>query len=161
MRVPEWLFPLANRVMALLLCSPLHFLASGSIMLVRFTGRRSGVRRATPVRYLREGADGADGEGRLVCLTSRRTAWWHNFREAASVELQLAGQRVSATAEAFPEADVEIAAVLRRMLVAHPSDAAYHGIDAKCGPTADEEQLRQAVANDVLVAFTLDARQSA
>ena len=150
MRVPEWLFPLANRVMALLLCSPLHFLASGSIMLVRFTGRRSGARRATPVRYLRE------GERRLVCLTSRRTAWWHNFREAASVELQLAGRRVSATAEAFPEADVEIDAVLRRMLAAHPSDAAYHGIVGRRG-ASDEEQLRRAVANDVLVAFTLEA----
>ena len=156
MRVPEWLFPLANRVMALLLCSPLHALASDSIMLVRFTGRRSGARRTTPVRYLREGADGADGEGRLVCLTSRRTAWWHNFREAASVELQLAGRRVSATAEAFPEADVEIDAVLRRMLAAHPSDAAYHGIVGKRG-ASDEAQLRQAVANDVLVAFTLEA----
>lgn len=150
MRVPEWLFPLANRVMALLLCSPLHFLASDSIMLVRFTGRRSGARRATPVRYLRE------GESRLVCLTSRRTAWWHNFREAASVELQLAGRRVSATAEAIPEADVEIAAVLRRMLAAHPSDAAYHGIVGKRG-ASDEAQLRRAVANDVLVAFTLEA----
>ena len=150
MRVPEWLFPLANRVMALLLCSPLHFLASDSIMLVRFTGRRSGARRATPVRYLRE------GESRLVCLTSRRTAWWHNFREAASVELQLAGRRVSATAEAFPEADVEIDAVLRRMLAAHPSDAAYHGIVGKRG-ALDEAQLRRAVANDVLVAFTLEA----
>ena len=150
MRVPEWLFPLANQVMALLLCSPLHFLASGSIMLVRFTGRRTGVRRATPVRYLRE------GESRLVCLTSRRTAWWHNFREAASVELQLAGRRVSATAEAFPEADVEIDAVLRRMLAAHPSDATYHGIVGRRG-ASDEEQLRRAVANDVLVAFTLEA----
>ena len=150
MRVPEWLFPLANRVMALLLCSPLHFLASGSIMLVRFTGRRSGARRTTPVRYLRE------GERRLVCLTSRRTAWWHNFREAASVELQLAGRRVPATAEAFPEADVEIDAVLRRMLAAHPSDAAYHGIVGKRG-VSDEAQLRRAVANDVLVAFTLEA----
>lgn len=150
MRVPEWLFPLANRVMALLLCSPLHFLASDSIMLVRFTGRRTGVRRATPVRYLRE------GESRLVCLTSRRTAWWHNFREAASVELQLAGRRVSAAAEAFPEADVEIDAVLRRMLAAHPSDAAYHGIVGRRG-ASDEEQLRRAVANDVLVAFTLEA----
>lgn len=150
MRVPEWLFPLANRVMALLLCSPLHFLASGSIMLVRFTGRRSGARRATPVRYLRE------GESRLVCLTSRRTAWWHNFREAASVELQLAGRRVSATAEAFPEAAAEIDAVLRRMLAAHPSDTAYHGIVGRRG-ASDEEQLRRAVANDVLVAFTLEA----
>ena len=150
MHVPEWLFPLANRVMALLLCSPLHFLASDSIMLVRFTGRRSGARRATPMRYLRE------GESRLVCLTSRRTAWWHNFREAASVELQLAGRRVSATAEAFPEAAVEIDAVLRRMLAAHPSDAAYHGIVGRRG-ASDEEQLRRAVANDVLVAFTLEA----
>lgn len=136
--------------MALLLCSPLHFLASGSIMLVRFTGRRSGARRATPVRYLRE------NQRRLVCLTSRRTAWWHNFREAASVELQLAGRRVSATAEAFPEADVEIDAILRRMLAAHPSDATYHGIVGRRG-ASDEEQLRRAVANDVLVAFTLEA----
>ena len=154
MRVPEQLFPVVNRVMAVLLCSPLHILMSSSILLIRFTGRRSGVRRTTPVRYLRE------SEGRLVCLTSRQTAWWHNFREPASVELRLAGRRVPATAQAFPEAATEIEAVLRRMLAVHPSDAAYHGIDAKPGTVA-EEQLREAVANDVLVAFTLGARQGA
>ena len=154
MRVPEQLFPVVNRVMALLLCSPLHILMSSSILLIRFTGRRSGRRRTTPVRYLRE------SDGRLVCLTSRQTAWWHNFREPASVELQLAGRRVPATAQAFPEAAAEIEAVLQRMLAAHPSDAAYHGIDAKRG-AVDKEQLRQAVANDVLVALTLGTRQGA
>ena len=150
MRLPEALFPVANRTMALLLRSPLHGLASGSIMLMSFSGRRTGKRRATPVRYLR------DGPGRVVCLTSRRTAWWHNFRNApADVELRLAGRSVPATAQAVVEDDARTEAVLRRMLAAFPSDAPYHGIAAKGGASPSAEQIRAAVATDVLVVFEL------
>ena len=150
MRLPEALFPVANRTMALLLCSPLHGLASGSIMLLRFSGRRTGKRRATPVRYLR------DGPGRVVCLTSRGTAWWHNFRDApADVELRLAGRSVAATAQAVVEDDARTEAVLRRMLAAFPSDAPYHGIAVKRGASPSAEQIRAAVATDVLVVFEL------
>ena len=150
MRVPEPLFPILNRIMKALLHSPLHGLMSGSIMVIHFTGRKSGRRRATPVRYLR------DDDG-LFCLTGRETGWWPNFLAAAEVELQVAGKRLTATAQALPyDADAK-AVALQAMLAQFPSDAAYHGMALKRGQAPSDEQMRDAVARDVLVRFALDA----
>ena len=88
MRIPEPLFPVINRVMRLLLSSPLHALMSGSVMVIHYTGRRTGRPRWTPVRYLRESDD------TIVCLTGSETGWWPNFLEPRDVRLQLAGRRV-------------------------------------------------------------------
>ena len=151
MRLPDPLFPIVNRVMKVLLASPLHGLMSGNIMAIHFTGRKSGKRRSTPVRYLRE------GDAALFCLTGRETGWWPNFLAPATVELQLAGKRVIACAQALPDdADAKEAA-LRRMLARFPGDAAYHGIALRRGQAPTEEQIRHAVARDVLVRFALEA----
>lgn len=149
MRIPEFLFPVINRVMRLLLHSPLHRLMSGNIMVVYFRGRRTGRPGWTPVRYLPE------GEGGVLCLTGRETGWWPNFLDAAPVELQLAGRRVAATAQALPDDAERKNAALRRMLGRFPADAAYHGIAARRGQPISDEQYRQAVARDVLVVFEL------
>ena len=150
MRVPEPLFPILNRIMKALLHSPLHGLMSGSIMVIHFTGRKSGRRRATPVRYLR------DDDG-LFCLTGRETGWWPNFLAAAAVELQVAGKRLTATARALPDDAEAKAAALRAMLARFPSDAAYHGMALKRGQAPSDEQMRDAIARDVLVRFAVDA----
>ena len=149
MRIPEPFFPFINLVMKLLLNSPLHGLMSDNIMVVYFTGRKSGRRRSTPVRYLRE------GDNSVVCLTSRDTGWWHNFREPATVELQLAGKRVVVQAHAHPDDTVRKEEALRRALEHFPGDAAYHGIVVKRGGAPSTEQLHQAALNDVLVTVTL------
>lgn len=149
MRIPEPFFPLINRVMKLLLNSPLHGLMSDSIMVVYFTGRKSGCRRSTPVRYLRE------GDNTVVCLTGRETRWWPNFRDPAAVELQLAGKRVAAQAHARPDDSARKEAVLRRVLERFPADAAYHGIVVKRGSAPSPEQFRQAALDDVVVTFSL------
>ena len=149
MRIPEFLFPVINRVMRLLLHSPLHRLMSGNIMVVYFRGRRSGQRRWTPVRYLPE------GEGGVLCLTGRETGWWPNLLDPAPVELQLAGRRVAATAQALPDDAERKNAALRRMLGRFPADAAYHGIALRHGQPISDEQYHQAVARDVLVVFEL------
>lgn len=150
MRIPEPLFPLLNQVMKLLLHSPLHGLMSRTILVIHFTGRRSGERRSTPVRYLRQGVR------RLSCLTSRETGWWHNFREAASVQLRIEGRTVRAVAQALPNDDEAKEQALRRMLERFPSDAAYHGIVVRRGRAPSEEQIREAVGRDVLVVFDLE-----
>lgn len=147
MRIPEWFFPVVNRVVRLLLHSPLHGVMSGNIMVVYFRGRRTGRRRWTPVRYLPE------GEGGVLCLTGRETGWWPNFLDPGPVELQLAGRRVAATAQALPDDAERKNAALRRMLERFPADAAYHGIAVRRGQPISEEQYRQAVARDVLVVF--------
>ena len=149
MRIPEWTFPVINRVMRLLLHSPMHGLMSDNIMVMYFRGRRTGRRRWTPVRYLPE------GEGSVLCLTGRETGWWPNLLDPAPVELQLVGRRVAATAHALPDDAEHKDAALRRMLERFPEDAAYHGIDVRRGQPISEEQYRQAAARDVLVVFEL------
>lgn len=152
MRIPEPLFPLVNRAVAGLLHSPLHRLMSGNVMVIHFTGRKTGQPRWTPVRYLH----GAASE--VFCLTGRETGWWHNFAgdaAGASVALRLAGERVPAKATAEAEDAARKEAALRRMLTAFPADAPYHGIAGKRGEAPQDEQIRQAVARDVLVTFAL------
>ena len=152
MRIPDPLFPIVNRAVAALLHSPLHRVMSGSVMVVHFTGRKSGQRRWTPVRYLH-------GEsGQVFSLTGSETGWWHNFAgdgAGAPVQLQLAGERVAAEATALPDENARIEAALRRMLAAFPADAAYHGIAFKRGEAPTEAQIAEAVARDVLVTFAL------
>ncbi|MYD97521.1 MAG: nitroreductase family deazaflavin-dependent oxidoreductase [Gammaproteobacteria bacterium] len=149
MRIPEAFFPLINRVMRILLNSPLHALMSGSVMVVYYTGRRTGKRRWTPVRYLRE------EDGVVVCLTGRETGWWPNFLERRDVELQLAGRRVAARAHARPDATEHKTLVLRETLERFPADAPYHGIVLKRGQEITPTQFEQAVARDVVVTFDL------
>lgn len=149
MRVPEPLFPVINCAMKLLLASPLHMLASGSILTIHFTGRRSGRALSTPVRYLR------NGDATLAALTDRDTRWWPNFREPAAVQLQLAGRRVAATAHATADDAALAATALDRALARFPGDAAYHGITARRGSDAYRRQRETAIGNAVVVVFTL------
>ncbi len=149
MRIPEPFFPLINRVMRILLNSPLHGLMSGSVMVVYYTGRKTGKRRWTPVRYVRE------DDGIVVCLTGRETGWWPNFLGSREVELQLAGQRLAARARADPDDTQRKSSVLRLVLQQFPGDAPYHGIVAKRGEEISAADFDQAVARDVVVSFEL------
>src|SRR5450432_3938186 len=85
MRLPEPLFLIINPMMRLLLRSPFHFLQSKSLMLITFTGRKSGRRFTTPVRYVRV----ADT---VRCFTSPENLWWRNLRGGAAVSLRIQGK---------------------------------------------------------------------
>lgn len=143
MRIPEPFFPLINRAMKVLLDSPLHGLMSNSILMIRFTGRRTGRVWSLPVRYLRE-----DGGG-LFCLTSRDAVWWQNFLEPAPVELQLAGERVAGMAHSVTADADRKEVALGRLLERFPGDAPYHGVSAR------DEGFEAAVADAVLVHLAL------
>ena len=145
MRIPEFLFPIINRVMNVLLTSPAHGLVSGSIMTIHFTGRRTGRARSTPVRYVREDST------TVTCLTGRQTRWWQNFVAPAEVQLQIAGRRVAAVAHSAPDDAARIEAALKETLARFPADAPYHGLTRSPTP----EAFAAAVANDVIVTFTL------
>ena len=154
MRIPDAFFPIVNRVMRVLLRSPLHRLFSASVMVIHYRGRKTGLARCTPVRYLPR------GDAEIIVLTGRETGWWPNFLAPAAVRLRLAGRLVNATARALPEDDAQIEAALRRMLERFPGDAAYHGIKLRRGIPPDTAQLRQAVARDVLVIFTIHSEEN-
>ncbi len=80
-----------NQVMAGLLRSPLHGLMSANLMLLTFTGRKSGKQFTTPVTYSYLSPD------RLLVFTS--SSWWKNLRGGAPVSLRIKGKLVQGTAE--------------------------------------------------------------
>ena len=82
---PKTFFKLINPFMRLILRSPLHRLISNRVMLLSFTGRKSGKRYSTPVSYTREGNN--------VIVVSF-SPWWKNFMEPAPVEMRIRGMTI-------------------------------------------------------------------
>lgn len=80
-----------NPLISLLLRSPLHFLASKGLMVVRWSGRKSGTRFAIPVGYQRDG----DIVTVLISKPAEKN-WWKNFRTPWPAELLI--ERRSKTA---------------------------------------------------------------
>jgi len=120
MRLPEPLFLLINPMMRILLRSPLHFVQSKSLMLITFTGKKSGRRFTTPVRYVRVA-------NTVRCFTSPENLWWRNLRGGADVSLRLEGKELPywATIQSDP---AKVRDALAHYLGLYPQDAAYHEI---------------------------------
>lgn len=87
-----------NRIVRFLLHTPFHGLVSGSVMLITFTGRKSGKTYTTPVQYGREGDT-------VTFFSQKQRSWWKNLLGGAPVMLRLQGRDVHGLAEALPDAD--------------------------------------------------------
>lgn len=92
---PPWPVRTAvNAIMTTILRSRWHRMRSNRLLLLTFTGRKSGKEFTTPIRYVQ------DGE------TLRMTViypWWKNLVGDATVRVLLRGQRRTGIAEVFPE----------------------------------------------------------
>lgn len=69
-----------------------------ALILLRFTGRRSGKIYTTPVGYVRDGDS-------VVVVTSPTYQWWKNVRDGADVEVRLDGTWRKAHARVLPPDD--------------------------------------------------------
>ena len=90
-----WLTRLGNPLVRALLRSPLHRLLSGALLLLTYTGRRTGRAHAIPVMYAR------DAE-RLVVFAAwpECKRWWRNFDGApGAVRVRERGRWVDGTAQ--------------------------------------------------------------
>ncbi len=97
----NWYNPIVRRVLR----SPLHGVMSGQVLLITFTGRRSGREYTTPVNYTQHGDS-------LLLTTQRSRAWWRNLIGGAPVTLWLRGREYRATAEAQIDAATTAADLL-------------------------------------------------
>jgi deazaflavin-dependent oxidoreductase (nitroreductase family) len=70
---------------------------SNHLLLLTFTGRKSGKEFTTPLRYVQE--------GETLQIMVVRALWWKNLREQATVRVLLRGQVHTGTAEVLPEKD--------------------------------------------------------
>jgi hypothetical protein len=142
--MPEPLFAIINPTMRLLLRSPLHGLWSGSLMLITFSGRKSGKQFTTPVRYIQN--------DRMVrCFTSSRNQWWRNLRGGADVVLRVRGKSSPYRAVAIENNPEEVRKWLIYYLGLFPQDAAYHEIELNGDKSLVEGDLERASHNAIVV----------
>lgn len=87
---------LINALVTAILHSPLHGMRSHQLLLITFTGRKSGKQFTTPIRYVQE------GETVLVKIPVEYS-WWKNLVEKPTVRVLLRGTLRTGTAEVLPE----------------------------------------------------------
>ncbi len=111
-----------NAAMRVLLRSPLHPLRSGRVMLLEFSGRRSGRRYLIPVSYWERPA------GQIICLSSTTWArWWLNLDDA-DVVLYLYGQKRFGHATLVDDPEVRLE-LISGFLRQNPQDASHYGVE--------------------------------
>ena len=92
---------LANAIATIILRSPWHRMRSERLLLLTFTGRKSGKEFTTPMRYVQE--------GETLKLQVVRSPWWKNLVGEATVHVLLHGELRTGIAEVLPEEDGEVA----------------------------------------------------
>lgn len=106
-----------NPLMRLVLTSKAHGVMSSRLLLLSFTGRRTGRSYTTPVSYVREGRD---------LLVPGGGLWWKNLT-GGTARVRLQGSWQVVTPELIQE-PVAMADVLGRMLAVNPAIAVFTGI---------------------------------
>jgi deazaflavin-dependent oxidoreductase (nitroreductase family) len=138
--------PYVNSAMKFMLRSPVHRVVSNTVLLISFTGRKSGKTFTTPVSYSQSG-------DQVSIFT--HADWWKNLRSRPSVLLRIRGRELQGLAEPVVGDKQAVAAGLAAHLRLVPSDAKYYGVtfDENGNPRAEE--VEQAVQSVVMVRVRL------
>jgi deazaflavin-dependent oxidoreductase (nitroreductase family) len=92
-------------------------MVSKNMMLMTYTGRKSGKSYTTPMNYL-------SMDGALYTNSNRERVWWRNLRGGAEVTLHLKGEDIPAHAEVIEDQSA-VAGYLNEYLEAAPHLAKY------------------------------------
>ena len=138
--------PFVNNAMKFVLRSPVHGMVSKNILLITFTGCKSGKIYTTPVCYSQEG-------DQVYIFTHAK--WWKNLCDCTLVTLRLRGREVRGVPEPVVEDKDAIATRLAAHLRRVPSDARYYDVtfDEHGIPKAGE--VEKAVQTVVMIRIRL------
>lgn len=132
-----------NPIVAAILRSPLHSWISGSVMLVNYTGRKSGKSYTLPVNYLRD-------EDALITISFRKRTWWRNLLDGSSLKLLLQGRTVSGQPQVL-RTDEEVVSALARVVRLAPQYAHFLKIRLDAGGQPDPGDLMRAAMDRVVI----------
>ncbi len=138
--------PYVNSAMKLVLGSPMHGMVSKYILLITFTGRKSGKTYTTPVSYSQYG-------DRVHIFT--HAVWWKNLRSGAPVTLRLRGREIQGLAVPVAEDKQAVAAGLTAHLRMVPADARYYGVTFDDHKNPRAKEVEKAVQSVVMICVRL------
>src|SRR3989449_6366993 len=135
-----------NPFMRLVLGSRAHRMMSGRLMLLSFTGRKTGRSYTTPVSYVRVGDS---------LLVPGGGAWWKNLEHRSQTRVCLRGVWSPVTSEVITE-PIALAELVQCMLAVNPAIALFTGVkpgpDGRPDAAALERERRRGF---VVVRFSL------
>ncbi len=148
--VEHGLYRVLNPVMKTVLRSPMHRVASGTIALLHFHGRKSGREFVTPLSYVKD-------DQTVWFLSAHSTNWWKNFRQGdVPVSIEIAKETLNGTARLWDGDTDELREHVRRYLCALPRDAKVYGIKLDQNKAPIAASLAKAASTLVMVQVDLD-----
>jgi deazaflavin-dependent oxidoreductase (nitroreductase family) len=138
--------PFVNHAMKFVLRSPVNGMVSKTILLITFTGRKSGKTYTTPVSYSQD-------DDQVTIFT--HAAWWKNLRGGAPVTLRIRGREIQGLAEPIAEDKQAVAAGLTAHLRKVPSDARYYAVTLDDHRNPRAEEVEKAVQTVVMIRIRL------
>ena len=142
-----FIFRVLNPIMIILLKSQIHTVVSKQIMILTFTGRKSGKSYSTPVSYYQE-------NGVVYCFT--HAGWWKNLNGGSEVRLFIRGEERKGNAIPISENREEKIIGLSKLLTAVPNDARYYDVTFDQQGNLDQNELKRAVDNATMIKIQLD-----
>ena len=130
-----------------LIRSPIHGFVSKSMLVIGYTGRKSGKRYETPVNYVRAGDD-------LLVTSYRNRNWWRNMLGGAPVTLWLMRKQIQASAEAYSDL-VDVTCYLQAYLDQVPQQGKYFNVALDEQGRPNQGQVSQAAQGRVIVRIYL------
>ena len=137
----------SNPLVRFILESPLHSLLSGRLILITYTGRKSGMKHSLPVQYAR-----SHDELIVVAGYHQHKKWWRNLLVESAIRVCYRGKWFEASAKAF-DGDVEvIAPLLPDYLRRFPASARIRGLTLdSSGNIEDQAKLAEEAERVVMV----------
>lgn len=136
-----------NKWIGRILKSPLHRLVSRNMVLLSYTGLRSGKAYETPVNYVRRG-------NCLLVTSLRQRTWWRNFMDGAPLRVWLEGKAIDAHASVLLD-PAEVALNLGLYLAATPKLAKYYQIRLEPKGQLNTSDIDNAAKNRLIVRIEL------
>lgn len=138
---------IGNLLIKWMLRSPWHGVASNDIMLITFTGRKTGQQYTTPVNYVR------DGDVLSVLSHAHRT-WWRNLRGGAPVKIVLRGKTIETFAQAYEDKE-DVLELFGQHLQVAPKFATIFNVELDAEGQPVPASLEAAAAGKVMVEVEL------
>lgn len=141
-----------NPIVRLILRSPLHGMMSNSLMLITYTGQKSGKEYTLPVSFLENG-----GSVYVIPGSPEKKVWWHNIHLNTPVQLRLRGRKVTAKASRLnPDTDLKsINRILELFIRRNPPVAALYNIGRDGDGNLNAEDLGKAAGKTIIIRFNL------
>ncbi len=131
-----------NVVMKGLLRSPLHGRISNMLMLLTFTGSKSGKQFTTPVGYQREGDT-------ITIITD--SPWWKNLEGGAPVKMLVRGEELRGSARPITDKDNVLQATREFLQKNGVQNARQIGLNLDKSRMPTDDELRVILRDRVIV----------